>query len=227
MPQPDSPPIDLASVRTEIDRIDRAILDLMEERLAMSAAVARIKGDQPSAHLLLHPDREQDVLHGLFARAKAMQPAMIDTIWRELMAANLQTQRRTEIVLHAVDALVRVTDQARRRFGVAAPLLVADSAQDALARARAHEAVAVIEIAAGDWWTALAGDDGIAIFDGLRDGDKVIALAIGRIAPGRSADIRFPILDAAALAARRAAGETLDVLAEAGDLRLCIAGDDA
>ncbi len=226
-PSGPSAPTNLQTVRAEIDRVDEALLELMERRLATSLAIAELKKDASSAHLLLHPDREQHVLDRLAGRATRMSPAAIGVIWRELMALNLQTQRRMEIVLHATEQPVLVTDEARRRFGCAAPIVVAGSAEDALERARTREAVAVVELnPVSSWWIELFNEQSLVIFDYLRGAGRVSALAIGRVgadtlAPGLS----FPIMAEASLRQRIAAGETIRPLAISGHLRLCLCED--
>src|SRR5207253_2391241 len=78
-------------------------------------------------------------------QALRMPAPAIAAIWRELMGANVQAQRATHLVIHCPAQPVLVTDQARLRFGGGAPILAADTPQDALDRARHREAIAVIE----------------------------------------------------------------------------------
>jgi chorismate mutase/prephenate dehydratase len=216
--------MNLASVRSEIDRIDQAILDLMEQRLATSIAIAELKKDAETALLLLRPDREQDVLERLERRSERMPKAAIGVIWRELMALNLQTQRRMEIVLHAAQQPHLVTDEARRRFGCAAPIVVAASAEEALDRARNREAVAVIElIPLSNWWVELFDDKSLVIFDCLRENGRISALTVGRIGRDSLArNLSFPIVSQESLRRRIAEGEAIRPLAISGHLRLCI-----
>lgn len=217
-------PMNLQAVRSEIDRIDRALLDLMEQRLATSRAVAGLKQDEGNALLLLRPDREADVLRRMASRAEHMPGAAIGVIWRELMALNLQTQKRTEIALHAAQQPVLVTDETRRRFGCAAPIVVTASAEDALDRARGREAIAVIEISPlSSWWVGLFHDETVAIFDCLRENGRISALAVGRVArDSLPAGLAFPIISEARLRRRTAEGEAIRPLAICGHLRLCI-----
>lgn len=224
-PANDAAPLDLQAVRARIDRIDQAILDLMEERLSTSLAVAALKSDADRSHLLLRPDREQEVIDRLGRRSKRMPKAAISVVWRELMALNLQSQRRTEIALHAAEQPVLVTDEARRRFGCAAPILVSGTPDEALDRARSHEAVAVIELSPlSSWWVALFHDESIAIFDCLRENGRISALVVGRVAPASlPSGLTFPIVSEATLARRLEADENIRPLAICGHLRLCIA----
>lgn len=221
---PAAPRQHLDSVRSEIDRIDDQILELMARRMAHARAIAALKDDAEDT-LLLRPNREQEVIDRLADRAVDMPREAVSAIWRELMAVSLQTQRRTEIVLHAAQQPIPVTNAARQRFGCAAPIIVAGAPQEALDRARSRSAIAVVELhPLSHWWTELYHDGSLVILDALEGNHGgIAALAIGRLdeaclAPGR----RYLILSAANLAKRMAAGEAIRPIALSGELRLCI-----
>lgn len=214
----------LTTLRDEIDRIDDALLALMEQRVAKAGAVAALKSKAAAAPLPIRPDRERDVLDRLAAAARAMPADAIHAIWRELMALNLQRQQRMELVIHAGAQPIRVASDARQRFGCAAPILVAASAEDALDLARRRHAVAVIELSPlSRWWVALVEDPSLTIFEGLgEDPARPTALAVGQVdgqslAPG----LRYDVLSEATVRRRTAAGETIRPLAVCGHLRLC------
>jgi chorismate mutase/prephenate dehydratase len=216
---------DLDELRGEIDRIDNALLALMERRLATAHAVAALKRDHASEWLNLRPNREAAVLDRLTDRAEAMPVETVRAIWRELIALNLQAQRRMEVVVHAGSRPTLVVSAARERFGGAAPIVVADTPEEALERALTHEAVAVIELSPlSAWWIALTEIPGLSIFEALRDADGVIvALAVGRIAPESLLPReRYLILAEETLAQRAAAGEAIRAIAMCGRLRLCL-----
>lgn len=219
-------PADLQSLRAEIDDIDQRLLALIERRLSRAAAIADLKAKEQPSRLRLRPDRERHVLDRLAQRAAALPKPAVQAIWRELMGLSLQSQKRTEIILCAPHRPIPVTDSARRRFGSQAPLLAAESAEEALERARANEAVAVIELSpSSSWWAALAGSDGLTIFDCLEDGlGRVTALAVGRIAPAGDARPAFQVLTEAQLRRRVEEGEAIRPLAMTGALRLCMIG---
>src|SRR5205085_953172 len=176
--------LDLQILRTEIDRIDTQLLELMETRLDCSAAIAAAKAQDDDAQLRLRPAREQQVIDRLVRRAGSMPAPAITAIWRELMGANLQAQGGVNIVVHCPEQPVLVTDQARLRFGGAAPIVSAGTPQDALDRARHREAIAVIEFSPlSSWWVELFHDEALTIFDCLRDKHgRIAALIVGRVA---------------------------------------------
>jgi chorismate mutase/prephenate dehydratase len=215
----------LQSLRAEIDRIDDELLALMERRLSHAQEIAACKQDDHLNALLLRPDRERDVVTRLAGRTDALPGTAVAAIWRELMAVGLQTQRRTEIVLHVAAQPVAVTNAARQRFGCAAPIVVARGPDEALARARSREAIAVIELdPLSSWWADLFHDRELVIFDWLGEGPNgAAALAIGRMTGDcRPRGVTFPIIGATTLARRTAQGEDIRPLAMCGHLRLCI-----
>jgi chorismate mutase/prephenate dehydratase len=217
--------LDLQTLRTEIDRIDARLLELMEERLMCSDAVAASKGTEESDQLRLRPAREQQVIERLRSRATRMPAPSITAIWRELMGINLQAQQATHIVIHCPQQPVLVTDQARLRFGGAAPIVSAGTPQDALDRARNREAIAVIEFSPlSNWWVELFHDEALTIFDCLRDKHgRIVALVIGRVAARHvTSDTSFLVLGDGALRRRTGAGDKVQTLALCGNLRLCV-----
>lgn len=223
--RPVAPAADLDELRWEIDRIDNAILALMDRRIATAHAVAAVKREAHPRWLNLHPGREAAVLDRLSAQAEAMPPESIRAIWRELIGLNLQAQRRMEVVLHAGARPALVAGAARERFGGAAPMVVADCAGEALDRARSREAVAVIELSPlSGWWVALAEAPDLVIFEGLRDSaGALVALCVGRIAPESLPEReRYEIVGEGTLRQRAAAGEPIRAVAMSGHLRLCV-----
>ena len=224
-----APAPDLQALRTRIDRIDDELLKLMEARLTCAAAVANCKASD--ARLRLRPAREQQVIDRLTARAGRMPAPAVTAIWRELMGANLQAQKSVHIVIHCPEQPVLVTDQARLRFGGAAPIVAAGTPEDALDRARHREAIAVIEFSPlSSWWVELFHDEALTIFDCLRDRHgRIVALIVGRVAAQYvTQDSALLVLGDGSLRRRAGAGDQLKTLAICGNLRLCVsrkAGD--
>jgi len=220
-----SPGLDLQTLRTEIDRIDTQLLQLMEERLFCSAAIAAAKSQEDDAQLRLRPAREQQVIDRLIRIAERMPAPAVTAIWRELMGANLQAQKSVHIVIHCPEQPVLVTDQARLRFGGAAPIVSAGTPQDALDRARNREAIAVIEFSPlSNWWVELFHDGQLTIFDCLRDKHgRIVALVVGRVAAQYvTEDTSFLVLGDGSLRRRTGAGDQVKTLAICGNLRLCV-----
>ena len=217
------PGSELAALRSEIDRIDDALLDLVEQRLALTDRIAAQKQD--GSILRLRPRREADVLARLEGRAAQLPSNTVDAIWRELMGLSVQAQQRIAIALYAPAQPIKVTNLVRQRFGSAAPILIGESPTETLDRARASDTIAIVELQPlSTWWIALCDDPALRIFDGLGDpGGRIAALAIGRIAPDSLLDdIAFPILTNSALQSRLDDGEPIRTLAAGGAMRLCL-----
>ena len=170
----------LAALRADLDSIDDAILDLIERRLAASAAIAAAKSADEGRLLKLRPRRQAEIISRLQGRAQRIPAAAVRLIWRELMGHTLQAQARTEIVLCAADAPERLEMQVREHFGPAFPISWAPDRGETLRRAREEEAIAIVAepLAAGE-------GDTLIVFDQIRgSGGERIAYAIGRISPG-------------------------------------------
>ncbi len=222
-----APHATLSALRENIDRIDDALLALMEERLDCSLAVASLKGkDEGEKQLYLRPEREQQIIDRLAARARLLRPDGIADIWRALMSVSLQAQQKVELAIHAERRAVLVTDSARRRFGNSARLESAATAAQALARAQARDAIAIIELnPMSDWWTFREDHQGLVLFDTLRDKrGGIVAVAIGRV-PRENlppTDDILMVRTASELRERTEAGDPIRALAMHGDERLCL-----
>lgn len=223
-------PSRLDALRAEIDRIDDELLALVAQRLSRTKAIAELKHSADRSTLLLRPDRERELLERLKRSSAGLPPFVVEAIWREIMACSLQLQQVTELALHAAERPGQMVDLVRHRFGCAAPLRLASSAEEALERARLHPAIAAIELSPGsncpgsDWWVGLAEPGTLAIFDWLvgRD-DAVVGLLVGRCDEScRLPDLSFAILSAEALDRRIASGEPIRELAASGERRLAV-----
>ena len=223
LPQADIAPQDpLAALRREIDGLDDAMLALLDRRVAAVIGIAELKASD-GERLRLRPGREAAVTERLVARAKVAPEGVVRHIWREIMAACLELQSAGELVLHAANEPALLTDALRQRFGSSAAMTIASSAADALAAARAREAVAVIELTQdSDWWNGLGGDPMLAMFECLRDPTgRAIGIPVGRIAgEDLEACPEIAIVDDAGLAEHRARGAEL--IASSNGLHLCV-----
>ena len=224
VPQGRSQP-QLEDLRSDIDRIDDQLLRLIEERLSKTKAIAELKRSTDRSALLLRPDRERLLLDRLKQRS-SLPAAVVEAIWREIMACSLQLQQETELAIFAPKRPVALVNLARLRFGCAAPIHVAASPEEALDRARSRPSIATIELhPISNWWTELDHQQQFSIFDCLTDEHGQIAgLLVGRCDSScRLPDLSFPVLTADALSERAASGEKIEALAHNnGDLRLCV-----
>jgi chorismate mutase len=173
----------LEALRRDIDRLDDAILALVEQRVAAAMDIAELKRNDADGRLRLRPAREAAVVERLVGQAKTSPERLVRSIWREIMSSCLDLQVHTELALYAAGEPAMLVDAVRRRFGGAAELMLVGSPAEALDAARSREAVAIVELEPGsDWWVGLRDDPALAIFDCLRDEQgRIIGLAVGRI----------------------------------------------
>jgi chorismate mutase len=171
----------LIPLRAEIDRLDDAILELVEQRLAASLAIAKLKRNEGGDFLNMRPRREQAIIDRLVARARAAPPEVIARIWRTIMSYSLQAQGRIELILCSDGDKAALLQQVRNRFGEGPPLRWAATAEEALEESRSADAVAIVSpslLNPEEVETGLPGFDFIRSADG-----QVLAVAIGRVGP--------------------------------------------
>ena len=84
----------LADIRSKIDALDRQILSAIENRAALASAVVAAKSGQH----IFRPGREADLIRGLVA-ASSLSPQMIEVIWRQMIANNINNQQRLKIAM--------------------------------------------------------------------------------------------------------------------------------
>ena len=168
----------LEALRTEIDQLDDAMLDLVEQRLAAAAAIATLTSGAGGDQLNYRPKREAQVLARLAARARTIGPELVSRLWRELIGHGLQAQGRTELILAGSEDRALFEARVRAHFGSAPPLSWAASADEALRRACREQAIAVIAGPVAEPEPPLALCDVVCGPDG-----KPVARIIGRVAP--------------------------------------------
>lgn len=74
----------MADVRYEIDRLDRALVEMLVERQSFMDAAARIKGSRSVVH---DRARIEDVVAKVIAESKrqGLSPAIAEPVWRTLI----------------------------------------------------------------------------------------------------------------------------------------------
>jgi len=179
---------DIETVRREIDRVDNALLELIAERLDLSAQVRKAKGGMR----VWRPSREDSHVRQLSIAAEATSAALVSTIWAELMSASLAAQgpMRLHVALEG-DALSNWS-LVRDRFGAALDVKTYPTTSAALAACYSEdEGVAVLSAPTPppggiiNWWTALGPGgamEGLHILAGLprtgrRDWPSAVAVA--------------------------------------------------
>ncbi|HBE93884.1 MAG TPA: chorismate mutase, partial [Desulfovibrio sp.] len=89
--------LDLLQLRKNIDSLDDQILDLLNQRAAISVAVGRTKAD--SVETVFKPFREKEVLDRLIAHNAGPLPENhLRAIYREIMSSSRRLQRPERVV---------------------------------------------------------------------------------------------------------------------------------
>lgn len=157
-----SAPLDrLTDLRSEIDRIDLALAELIRERMGIVAEIGRVKRDSEDdmPALALRPAREAAILRRLIAASDGrIPPALLVRVWRELLGAATIAQTPFKIAVCAGPPLDALWDLARQHFGASVPAQRMDrpaQALRAIADGKAH--LAVLPPPGDDvgWWEGL------------------------------------------------------------------------
>ena len=211
----------LADLRREIDEIDRSVHDLLMRRASVVEAIAATKAESDASSgappQIVYPAREAEIVRRLGARHRGRLPLpTVVQIWREIMAASVNLQRRMHVGVVESSA-GRVMPAARDHFGVTV------STRTFATAAALFEAVATTPDLIGllpfpdsrdgeaPWWLDLASGAGdaprvVARLPFLKRGGGD-ALVIGAFDPGVSgADASLFVVEARAPLAVQPAG---------------------
>ncbi len=132
----------LASLRQEIDLIDDAILDLLEQRYAVTRRVSRAKAGENARTLPIRPEREVQILTRLSARAVLVPSDDIAQIWGPILSLSARSQTAYRIMLWSPGvSRVALAGLAAARFGSTVPIVWAADADEAIAAANAGDTV--------------------------------------------------------------------------------------
>lgn len=197
----------MAALRTDIDRVDTALLNLIAERMDLAAAVRRAK----SGTNVWRPSREESHVRDLARKAGVTAPELVSHIWAELTSASLTLQGPIGLHIALVGDALSSWSLVRDRFGASIPAHTYPTTSAALAAAFADlEGVAVLPTPGtmSNWWTAL-GPDGamsgmhiLAALPRIGNWDWPVAVAVSKAVIEPSGDdITLVYVEAGALAA--------------------------
>jgi chorismate mutase len=154
-----SPDQDLEDLRREVDRVDRAMVELLAERLRVVREIARIKQTAATGRPAIRPGREAVILRRLVEQAGVRFPAAtLVRMWRELLAATTRAQAPLKVVACVPDHRWELWELARDHFGAAAPIQRTSSWSQALglvADGQADLAVLPLPGEGESWWATL------------------------------------------------------------------------
>jgi chorismate mutase len=150
----------LATLRTEIDRIDEQMHQLLIERGEIIESLIRVKGTQETG-AAFRPAREAAMMRRLVERHRGILPLdTAESIWRVIISTFTYVQANYSVHadMAAGDAFVR--DSARFHFGFTTPLvphMSASAVVTAVAASRGDLGLvpAATVTGSGNWWKAL------------------------------------------------------------------------
>lgn len=144
----------LAALRSELDRIDDAIHDLLIHRAEIVEHVAR--SGKPAA---FRPGREAAIIRRLLARHRGtLPPVALVRIWRELLAGTTAMQGGLSLAVCDPEPGAPLAQLAREHFGALTPLRTYGSAGQALVDvSQGIASVAVLPYPSEQdiWWVSL------------------------------------------------------------------------
>ena len=144
----------LPALRSELDKIDDAVQDLLVRRAEIVEHVAR--SGKPAA---FRPGREAAIVRRLVGRhTGALPPVTLVRIWRELLAGTTAMQGGFSLTVCDPDHGAPLTQLAREHFGALAPMRTYASPGQALVDvSQGLASVAVLPYPSEDeaWWVAL------------------------------------------------------------------------
>lgn len=180
----------IETLRTEIDRVDNLLLELIAKRLELAGQVRKAK----SGVRVWRPSREHSLVRDLAQAADDTSPDLVARIWAELMSASLALQGPMRLHISLEGDALQNWSTVRDRFGAALPSTSYPTTSAALAAAYAEdEGVAVLPAPGGmqRWWTSLC--KGGALEDmhilaglprvGSNDWPQAVAVATADILP--------------------------------------------
>jgi len=117
----------LGDLRAEIDSLDESLHDLLIRRAEITRAIAKVKWPSNEGEgkvaLAIRPAREAQILRHLLSRHKGDLPRrVIVRIWREIMAASLQSQTKFHVHVYIGDDQTAFGDLVHAHFGSLTPV---------------------------------------------------------------------------------------------------------
>ena len=116
--------MDMEPIRSRIDAVDDAILELLAERQGLAGALGEAKRER--GFPIYDPQREEGILARLFSRnADRLSPAAVRAVWREVFSASRQAQQPTRVAYLGPEGTFTQL-AALTRFGSSAELVAAN-----------------------------------------------------------------------------------------------------
>jgi chorismate mutase len=157
-----APPLTLADLRREIDRIDLAMHELLMERGRIIDTLIATKKTAESGSAF-RPAREADMMRRLVERHKGLLPLdTAESIWRVIIATFTYVQAPFSVHADLSAGEPAMRDSARFHFGFTVPFVShigAAGVVEAVAASKGDIGLVPATTAKTAWWLALEADD--------------------------------------------------------------------
>jgi chorismate mutase len=158
-------PLSLKELRSDIDALDRAMLELLEKRFAAIGLIRQWKqqrGDKASSPI--RPAREAEILRRLEGlRGETVPPELMVRLWRSIMAA--ATAAQANVTIHASEESARdqtLRDLIRDHFA-GLPVKQHASAREAVAACGANALDIAIVRTESEWIAPILQHEGLKV----------------------------------------------------------------
>jgi chorismate mutase len=158
----------LTTLREQIDRVDHALHDLIQQRteIVLQIREDKLLHNTDGTTTIMRPAREATIMRDLVARHRGNFPAIsLLRIWREMIGALSQLQGSFRLGAWVPNDSQGLWDTARDHFGVSVPLTALPTPQ-AVVRAVGDNSIEIGMVPVpnndGDqkpWWTMLIHQD--------------------------------------------------------------------
>jgi chorismate mutase len=160
MPLPPNPT--LADIRTEIDRLDAAMHELLMQRSEVIETLISVKKTVASGSAF-RPAREAEVLRRLVERHRGLLPLdTVESIWRVIISTFTYVQAPHAVHADVTGDAAAIRDSARFHFGFTVPFVTHVGAAEVIAAVDASKGdLGIFRLdqssEAGPWWRMLEG----------------------------------------------------------------------
>jgi chorismate mutase len=158
--RPPAPP-SLAELRTEIDRIDEGMHQLLMQRGDIIDRLIQVKQTQEVGSAF-RPAREADMMRRLVERHRGILPLdTVESIWRVIISTFTYVQAPFAVHADVSVSEPAMRDSARFHFGFTVPYFAhfnPSAAVEAVAKSKGDLALVSAVASRTAWWTALEAD---------------------------------------------------------------------
>jgi chorismate mutase/prephenate dehydratase len=151
----------LEALRTEIDRLDDELLEVLERRVGIVKDIAAAKREEKVDGPIFRPGREANVMRRILEKHSSdLADEVVARIWREMISAVCRMQKPHSVAITAPEKSVGFWDLARCHFGSATPMTLHKSPMVVLREVSSDSSTLGVmpwlNLERDTWWVHLA-----------------------------------------------------------------------